>query len=374
MTPVRKIIHVDMDAFYASVEQRDDPTLKGRPVVVGGSPKSRAVVCTASYEARKFGVKSAMACSQAYRLCPQAVFLPPRFQVYSEVSRQIRQIFLSVTDLVEPLSLDEAYLDVTENNMGEPSATRLADAIRRRIFEETQLTASAGVAPNKFLAKLATEVNKPDGLTVIPPHRVHEFLIDMPVRKIHGIGKATDARMSELGIVTIRDLLVWSERDLIQHFGKAGSWYYQLARGEDDRQVRPHRPRKSIGSEETFARDTVDMQFLEGELWRLCSEVAEHVQRKQFVARTVSIKLTYSDFEKISRSRTVEHPLTQAQQLWDIAKVLLREHTEAGQRLVRLLGVSVSNPALERAREDDPQLWLPFMGEHIGPDGMDDED
>lgn len=373
MSGPRKIIHVDMDAFYASVEQRDHPEYRGKPVVVGGSPKSRGVVCTASYEARRFGVHSAMACSQAYRLCPHAIFVRPRFDAYKAVSQQIRQIFLSVTELVEPLSLDEAYLDVTENLLGEPSATRIAQAIRRRIFEETQLTASAGVAPNKFLAKLASEVNKPDGLTVVPPARVNDFLIDMPVRKIHGIGKATESRLSELGIETIRDLRVWSERDLIHHFGKAGAWYYQLARGEDDRAVQPHRQRKSVSSEETFAQDTLDLEFLELELWRLCEEVISYVQRRSFVARTVTLKLTYSDFERVSRSRTMEHPLTQAPELWTLARGLLREHTEAGQRKVRLLGVGVSNPALERLREDDQQLWLPFMVEGLQSVDLDDD-
>lgn len=364
--PVRKIIHVDMDAFYASVEQRDHPEYRGKPIIVGGSPKSRGVVCTASYEARVFGVHSAMSCAQAYRQCPQGIFVRPRFEAYKAVSQQIQQIFYAFTDLVEPLSLDEAYLDVTQNKVGEASATRIAQEIRRRIRAETGLTASAGVAPNKFLAKLASEAHKPDGLTVIRPEKIEGFLLDLPVRKIHGIGKATEARMLELGIERVRDLLAFPEATLAQHFGKSGHWYYQLARGQDNRPVRPRIERKSIGSEETFAQDVLDVQWLEQKLWSLCEDVMRDVKTKRFLARTATVKLTYSDFEKITRSKTVDHPLEGTDALWQLARVLLLEHTQVGARKVRLLGVSVSHPQTAApvealALEEGPQLLLPFM-------------
>ncbi|MFM7202105.1 MAG: DNA polymerase IV [Myxococcota bacterium] len=358
MSAEQKIIHIDMDAFYASVEQRDEPALRGKPVVVGGPPNSRSVVCTASYEARVFGVRSAMPCSQAQRLCPHALFVYPRFEVYQQVSAQLRRIFLDYTDLVEPLSLDEAYLDVTQNKVGNPSATRIAQEIRQRIWDETGLTASAGVAPNKFLAKLASDFHKPNGLTVIRPEQVEAFLLPLPVKKIHGIGEATNTRMAELGIHTVADLRRWHERELVLHFGKTGHWYYQLARGQDPRSVKPNRPRKSIGAEETFARDVLDIEALEQKLWELSHEVAEYAERRHFEMRTITLKVTYTGFEKITRSKTVEHPLSGADALWRIARSLLREHTHAGQKAVRLIGVSVSNPLLDRA--ESPQLLLPF--------------
>jgi DNA polymerase-4 len=355
----RKIIHVDMDAFFASVEQRDHPEYRGRPVIVGGSPARRGVVATASYEARRFGVHSAMSSARAVRLCPHAVFVPPRFEAYKAVSRQIREIFFRFTDLVEPLSLDEAYLDVTENKPGIPSATRIAREIRRLIRLETGLTASAGVAPNKFIAKLATEVNKPDGLTVVTPEQVDDFLRDLPVRKIHGIGKATELKMLELGIETVSDLRTWSEPALVHRFGKTGAWYHQLARGQDDRPVVPHQPRKSIGAEETFDRDVDDLEWLGQQLWDLSARVVGYVQKSGFVARTVTLKVTYADFEKITRSRTLEHPVADTAALWQVARALL-EHTEVGPRKVRLLGVSVHNPQLERVAGIGAQLPLPF--------------
>lgn len=364
MERTRKILHVDMDAFYASIEQRDDPSLRGRPVVVGGSPRGRGVVCTASYEARVFGVHSAMPCAWVPRLCPDAVFVAPRFEVYKAVSRQIHAIFHDVTDLVEPLSLDEAYLDVTHNHLGTPSGTRVAQEIRRRIQRETGLTASAGVAPNKFLAKLASEMDKPDGLTVIPPERVEEVLCELPVRRIHGIGRATEARMDAVGIRTVKDLRRWGERALVERFGRAGKWYHALAFGRDDREVCPHHERRSLGAERTFETDWTDLGRLERELALLAETVAQRLDRARFFGRTVTLKVTWRGFERITRSATVLEPPRDGAALFVAARALLQS-TEAGRRPVRLLGISVSNPVEEGAR-GPVQLALPFGGEEAG--------
>src|SRR5881394_1442594 len=250
----RKILHIDMDAFYASVEQRDEPSLKGKPVIVGW-PGERSVVCAASYEARKFGVHSAMPASRAKRLCPDAAFIAPNFDKYRTVSHQIREIFERHTPLVEPLSLDEAYLDVTEELTGIPTATETAETIRAEIRAETQLTASAGVAPNKFLAKIASDWKKPDGLFVIRPHQVEAFLVGLPVRKIPGVGKATEAVMTEIGVATVGDLLRFTQEQLVERFGKWGTRLWELARGIDESPVEPSRPRKSWSSETTFSKD-----------------------------------------------------------------------------------------------------------------------
>ena len=245
---LRKIIHIDMDAFYASVEQRDFPEYRGKPVVVGGDPNSRSVVSTASYEARKFGIHSAMPTSKAKRLCPHAIFVFPRFSAYKTVSRQINEIFHEFTDLVEPLSLDEAYLDVTENKKGVASATQIAKEIKKRIFEVTELTASAGVAAIKFIAKIASGMNKPNGLTVITPNEAEKFLEELPIGKFYGIGEATEKKMLSLGIKTGKDLKQFTQSELIRHFGKSGSFYYNIVRGDDFREVEPYRTRKSIGA------------------------------------------------------------------------------------------------------------------------------
>ncbi|MCH8496286.1 MAG: DNA polymerase IV, partial [Balneolales bacterium] len=252
---MKKIIHVDMDAFYASVEQRDDPSLVGRPVIVGGSPQSRGVVATCSYEARKFGVHSAMPTSQAYRLCPDGAFVYPRFDVYKEVSLQIRAIFDDYTDLVEPLSLDEAYLDVTVNKKENPSATLIAREIQSRVFDEVGLTCSAGVAANKFLAKVASGYKKPSGITVITPEKAEAFINQLPIGKFHGVGAATEKKMLELGIANGADLRERDEVDLVRHFGKSGHFYYRIAHGIDERDVKPNRIRKSVGAENTYSED-----------------------------------------------------------------------------------------------------------------------
>lgn len=357
MAAIRKIIHVDMDAFYASVEQRDFPEYRGRPVIVGGSPESRGVVCAASYEARKFGVHSAMPSKTAVQLCPHAVFLAPRFDVYSEVSRGIMAIFEQYSDLVEPLSLDEAYLDVTQNKKSIAYATAVAKEIRRQIFTQTALTASAGVAPNKFLAKIASDMRKPNGLTVITPEIVTQVLETLPVRKVPGIGKVTEERMKLLGIITTGDLRRKTEAELIAHFGKSGAWFYQIARGEDDRPVDPSWERKSIGAEDTFADDLIEIEVIIKELKRLTSRLFQRVENER--PRTATLKLTYSDFEKITRSRTTDRAVIAEEAFLEIALELLA-NTEAGLRPIRLLGVSVSN--FETADVANiPALGLPIQ-------------
>lgn len=353
--PVRKIIHIDMDAFYASVEQRDFPEYRGRPVVVGGSPQGRGVVAAASYEARKFGVHSAMPAARAVKLCPKAVFLKPRFEVYREVSHQIREIFLEFTELVEPLSLDEAYLDVTEL----PSATLAAKKIRRQIKEETKLNASAGVSYNKFLAKIASDMDKPDGLFVITPEQAEEFLLKLPVHKFHGVGKATQEKMNRLGIKTGTDLLKWEEVDLVKQFGKSGHHYYRIVRGIDNRQVKPGRIRKSIGKERTFAEDISDLEWIAGFLDQLAEKIAASMQKLEAAGKTITLKVRYKNFETVTRSSTLNHYTDRAEDLASTAKKLLQE-TEAGAREVRLLGISVSSLNLAEGGVIGEQLELPF--------------
>lgn len=356
----RKIIHIDMDAFFSSVEQRDFPELRGRPVVVGGMPGKRGVVAAASYEARRFGVRSAMPSTQAQQRCPDAVFVRPRFEVYRAVSRQIRKIFHDYTDLVEPLSLDEAYLDVTVNHVDNPSATRIAKEIRSRIFAETQLTASAGVAPNKFLAKMASEVNKPNGLYVITPDRAIAFIERLPVGKFHGIGKATEKRLHEMGIFTGKDLADRPERDLIRVFGKAGSWYHGIASGIDHREVTPHRVAKSVGVEETFDNDLTTLVEMEKVLREIAEELQNRLVRANLSGKTVTLKLRYANFETITRSKSSPVYLREAQDLLSIALAHLHQ-VEAVEKRVRLLGITVSN----LDNQDNPmleiQLPLPFM-------------
>lgn len=338
----RKIIHVDMDAYFASVEQRDDPSLRGKPVVVGGPPDSRSVVSTCSYEARKFGVHSAMPCSQAYRLCPHAVFVPPRFEVYKQVSRQIREIFHDYTVLVEPMSLDEAYLDVTENKKGNPSGTLIALEIKKRIIAVTGLTASAGVSYCKFIAKIASDYHKPDGLTVIPPEKAAAFIESLPIGKFFGIGKVTEAKFRDMNVLTGKDLKALPLDTLTAAFGKSGRYYYEIARGIDDRPVNPNWIRKSIGRETTFERDLKDLEEMDGVLRELAVKVERMLAKRSLAGRTVTLKVRYANFQRITRSKSFDFPVSHSLQLGDTACRLLR-HTEAGKRLVRLLGISVSN-------------------------------
>ena len=337
----RKIIHVDMDAFYASVEQRDDAELRGQPVVVGGSPDGRGVVAAASYEARQYGIHSAMPAARALRQCPHAVFIRPRFDTYRAVSRQLRAIFLRHTGLVEPLSLDEAYLDVTDTAGFGGSATRVAEAIRRAVREETGLTASAGVSYNKFLAKQASDMDKPDGLTVITPDRGADFVATLPVGRFHGVGRATEARMQALGIHTGADLRRWELHDLQEVFGKRAPFYYGIARGVDERPVEPTRERKSVGAETTFRRDLAARTDMVSALEPLAAKVAESLVAKGLQARTLTLKVKYADFEQITRRRTAASPLRDATGMMPLLDVLLEE-TEVHRRAVRLLGVTAS--------------------------------
>jgi len=348
----RKIIHVDMDAFYASVEQRDNPDYRGKPVVVGGTPEQRGVVAACSYEARKFGIHSAMPASQARQRCPNAIFLKPRFSVYREVSAVIQAVFRQFTELVEPLSLDEAYLDVTHNQDYSGSATLIAKEIKRLIKEETGLNASAGVSYNKFLAKIASDMDKPDGLYLITPEQGPEFIKSLPVRQFHGIGKATEKRMKEYGIHTGEDLLQKDLNELVKKFGKAGHFYYSISRGIDHRSVNSHRERKSVGKETTFIKDKGDINEMFSILEELSNNVSRILFDKKLFAQTVTLKVKYADFEQITRSRTLEKPTLSASKIFETAKDLFA-NTEAGIRKVRLLGVSTSKLQEKGAEQTD---------------------
>ena len=340
---IRKIIHVDMDAFFASVEQRDDPALRGRPVAVGGS-RERGVVAAASYEARVFGVRSAMPSVTARRKCPDVVFVKPRFEVYKAVSAQIRAIFAEHTPLIEPLSLDEAYLDVTENLQGIALATDIAKTIRARILEETGLTASAGVSYNKFLAKLASDQRKPDGLFVIPPHMGPAFVEGLSIGRFHGVGPATEARMLRLGIATGADLRERSQTFLQEHFGKVGAYYFGIARGIDHRPVRPDRVRKSIGAENTFAEDLVEYEAMREALQPILDKVWRHCEATGIRGRTVTLKIKFSDFSIITRCRSAAVTIHSRDALEVISLALLRAEMPLP-RSVRLLGISLSSLA-----------------------------
>jgi DNA polymerase-4 len=353
----RKIIHVDMDAFYASVEQRDNPALRGKPVAVGGS-RERGVVAAASYEARTFGVHSAMPSMHAYRLCPELIFVPPRFDHYRDLSQQIRDILCQYTDLVEPLSLDEAYLDVTVNKQGSPSATLLAQAIRAQIWEQTRLTASAGVSINKFLAKIASDLHKPDGLHVIAPDEAEVFLAQLPIERFHGIGAKTAQKMKRLGIDTGADLKSWYEAALAQHFGKVGRHFYRIVRAIDERPVEPDRERKSVGIETTFRQDLSDEAEMLAALRRLTEQVCERLTHLQTGAMTVTLKIKYLDFVQATRSKTASHYHRDLTDIFPVVVYLLR-YPAYPSRPVRLLGVYLSN--LDRDRTHLPhQLPLPF--------------
>jgi DNA polymerase-4 len=305
--PLRKIIHVDMDAFYASVEQRDNPELRGKPVAVGGM--HRGVVMAASYEARKFGIRSAMPSVTARRRCPELIFVKTRFDVYRTVSQQIRSIFLDYTDLVEPLSLDEAYLDVTEDRLGLGSARAIAEDIRRRIREETGLTASAGVSYCKFIAKLASDHRKPDGLCVITPEKGPDFVASLPVARFHGVGPVTARKMERLGILTGADLQDWSLPALQAHFGSSAEWYWRICRGIDEREVKPDRPYKSVSAERTFDEDLSDPDRLAAELDRIAGYAWARIERAEVVGRTVTLKVKYGDFTIITRSKSFAAPV-----------------------------------------------------------------
>jgi DNA polymerase IV len=353
----RKIIHVDMDAFYASVEQRDDPALRGRPVAVGYAAK-RGVVAAASYEARAFGVRSAMPSSTARRKCPELLFVPPRFEVYRAVSQQIRAIFADYTALIEPLSLDEAYLDVTENLRRIPTASATAAEIRARILEETGLTASAGISYNKLLAKLASDRRKPNGQFVVTPEMGAAFVEALPVGKLHGVGPVTADKMNRLGIFTGADLRRQSLEFLWQHFGKSGAWYHAIARGEDDRPVVPDRPRKSSGSETTFANDLTEPADIAAGVQAMADEVWDWCEKARAFGRTVTVKIKYADFRQATRSRTLPAVVTSRDVLRDVSIGLVRTVLPPAQG-IRLVGVTLSSfEAAEPAASGQLELGL----------------
>lgn len=354
----RKIIHIDMDAFFASVEQRDNPALKGKPVAVGGS-RERGVVAAASYEARKFGVHSAMPSKIAASKCSGLIFVKPRFDAYKNVSRQIRQIFLEYTDLVEPLSLDEAYLDVTHNKKGLPSATLLAQELTSRIREETQLTASAGISVNKFMAKTASDVNKPDGIFLIPPEEVVTYISRMPIERFYGIGKVTAEKMKKMGIIFGEDLRDYSENDLVTRFGKSGHFYYRICRGIDDRPVNPERVRKSIGAENTFDRDITDYEDMVSALKKIAKEVSRRMKTTGSKGRTITLKFKYFDFQLITRSRTQPDWIDSLAQMNTLIEEIATE-IAPGDKGIRLLGVSISNLNHEEEKSQPVQLTLKF--------------
>ncbi len=352
----RKIIHIDMDAFYASVEQRDNPELRGKPVAVGGS-RERGVVAAASYEARKFGVYSAMPSITAKRKCPDLIFVKPRFDAYKAISLQIRDIFAEYTPIIEPLSFDEAYLDVTENLKGIVSATQIAEEIRARIRAETELTASAGVSYNKFLAKLASDHRKPDGLFVITPKMGPIFVETLPVRTFHGVGPATAAKMGRLGIKTGLDLRALTLTFLQQHFGKAGSYYYWVARGVDERPVRADRIRKSVGAENTFPADLFTYDAARDALREIIDKVWGHCERSGILGRTVTLKVKFANFRQITRSRTGQMQIRTRGELEQLGNALLGPLFPVTKG-VRLLGVSLSSLVVEEA-EREPKFSLP---------------
>nr|WP_084407120.1 DNA polymerase IV [Pedobacter panaciterrae] len=339
---MRKIIHIDMDAFYASVEQRDFPEYKGKPIAVGGSPDGRGVVATASYEARKFGVKSAMPSRQALQLCPQITFVRPRFDAYKAVSTHIREIFSRYTDLIEPLSLDEAYLDVTEDKLNIGSALEIAKQIKQAIKDELNLTASAGVSSGKFVAKIASDMNKPDGLTFIGPSKIQSFMETLPVERFFGVGKVTAKKMKNMQLHTGADLKKLSEQELIRYFGKAGKFYYKIVRGIDERAVQSERQTKSLAVEDTFEHDLITIEEMHTELSKLADKVAIRLNKQQLKGRTITLKLKYSDFKQVTRNHSFQNPVSDYQIIIDTAKQLL-ENIDLIDKKVRLLGISLSN-------------------------------
>ncbi len=355
---LRKIIHIDMDAFYASVEQRDNPDLRGKPIAVGGD-SNRGVVMTASYEARKYGVRSAMPSITAARLCKDLIFVLPHFDIYKAVSNQIRNIFLEYTDLVEPLSLDEAYLDVTSNKKNKPSATLIAKEIKSKIQTETQLIASAGISINKFLAKIASDMDKPDGLFLIPPDDAMAFVEKLQIEKFFGIGKVTAKKMHELGIKNGYDLKQWSESDLVTKFGKVGHFYYEISRARDDRLVEPNRIRKSLGVENTFSEDLRELDDVKWEINKILETLLTRMDRSNTSGKTLTIKIKYSDFQQITRSKTVEFWISEREHIIElISQILPGIQIRNG---IRLVGLSLSNLNHEvKEEQEDRNSQLTF--------------
>jgi DNA polymerase-4 len=358
--PIRKIIHVDMDAFYASVEQLDNPELQGKPVAVGGSGK-RGVVSAASYEARKFGVRSAMSGVFATEKCPNLIFVPPRFDRYTEISKLVRSIFFEYTNLVEPLSLDEAYLDVTENKKGNPSATLIAQEIRGKIFKDIGLTASAGISINKFIAKIASDYNKPNGQKTVNPEEVIQFLELLDVRKFYGVGKVTAKHMYDLGIFTGKDLKTKSVEFLEQHFGRSGKFYFNVVRGIHFSPVQPDRIRKSLAAERTFAENLSSEIFMLDKLVHIAEEVSKRMKENKVAGKTVTLKIKYSDFSLQTRSKTLPYYISEKDIILETTKELLYQETLKNS--VRLLGISLSNLNTElkkNEKEKDVSVQLEF--------------
>jgi DNA polymerase-4 len=356
----RKIIHIDMDAFYASIEQRDNPAYRGKPIAVGGSPQGRGgVVATASYEARKFGVRSAMSSKMAAQLCPQLIFVRPRFDVYKDISQRIRAIFKRYTDVIEPLSLDEAYLDVSEDKQQIGSAIEIAKLIKTAIKDELQLTASAGVSVNKFVAKIASDMNKPDGMTFIGPSKIERFMESLPVEKFFGVGKVTAEKMKRMGLHAGADLKKLTESELIRHFGKAGKFYFKIVRGIDDRAVQPSRETKSVGAEDTFPYDLKEPEEMRDELDKIAKIVFDRLQRHDLKGRTVTLKIKYHDFKQVTRSQSFPEVMCDLDIISSAAKTLL-ESTDLDQKRIRLLGISISNfsHGNVKSREESDQLSL----------------
>ena len=354
---MRKILHIDMDAFFASVEQRDFPELIGKPVVVGGQPGSRGVVAACSYEARKFGVHSAMPSSRAAKLCPDAIFLPPRFEAYREASQMIHKVFKQFTKLIEPLSLDEAYLDVTQIAAHSHSATEVAREIKAEIKKAVNLTASAGVSYNKFLAKIASDMDKPDGLFVIRPEKAQVFIEQLEIRKFFGVGKVTEKKMQSLGVYKGADLKKLELIQLQTHFGSSANYYYDIARGIDDRPVKTHRQRKSIGKETTFVDNVIDKRIVWITLQDIAGKIAIIMNDKKMLARTVTLKVKYADFQLITRSKTGENCLKSKEQILQNVPELLKK-TEIGKRPIRLIGLSLSGLIIESAQNKASQKLL----------------
>ncbi len=356
-TPQRKIIHIDMDAFYASVEQMDNPDLRGKPLAVGGS-EIRGVVSAASYEARKFGIRSAMSGAQARRNCPDLIFVPPRFDRYREISKKIQKIFYEYTDLVEPLSLDEAYLDVTQNKKGNPSATLIAQEIRKRIFEEVGLTASAGISANKFVAKIASDYNKPNGQKTINPEEIEDFLEALDIKKFYGIGKVTTEKMYQHGIFTGKDLKRKTSEYLEEHFGKSGAQYYKIVRGIHNSEVKPNRTTKSVAAEHTFDTNLTSEIFMAERLERIATELERRLQKHKISGKTITLKIKYSDFTQQTRSKTLPYFVSDKGIIFETVKELL--YQERMKDSVRLLGISLANLNTEIKKTVVVQLRFEF--------------
>jgi len=353
----RKIIHIDMDAFYASVEQRDFPELRGKAIAVGGGSR-RGVITTASYEARKFGIRSAMPGFKAKVLCPHLIFVKPRFEAYKAVSKQIRAIFKNYTDLIEPLSLDEAYLDVTKNKINEPIATELAERIQKDVYEATKLTCSAGVSYCKFLAKIASDVNKPFGIFIIKPHQAESYIAALPVEKFYGIGKVTAKKMHSMNILTGADLKKLTKKELMHHFGKAGGHYFDIVRGIDNRAVQTDRKRKSYSVERTFEENLEDQAALQEQLDKLVNLFFDGIKRSQFYGKTLTLKVKTSEFKNITRSKTISTLIKEKLQISTLAQQLLKDNLEDFAS-IRLMGLTMSNQ-LEEIDNSEGQMSIEF--------------